>query len=141
MKFKTEKQIRKHLMGLLLAALMIVGCCQMPAYAASYKTGKLNGVTVTASITISSSSATAKTTGGGGSITATARVDYWFNSTHYYTTATSYSTGGGTTVTATKKRGGAEVTGGKGTHKVVSGDYTWNTTTQTGTIYSSATKE
>lgn len=143
MKFKTEKQIRKHLMGLLLAALMLVGCCQMPAYAASSTTGSINGITVKASVTTSSSSATAKTIFGAGStITTTAYVYYWWGSGHYYSVAqTTATAGGGATATATRKLGGAEVVGGKGTHKVVHGNYTWSATTTKGTIYSDAIKK
>ncbi|MCD8147595.1 MAG: hypothetical protein LUD84_10035 [Clostridiales bacterium] len=137
------KRTAQRFTGLVLSALILAMSCVMPASAASSVSGSLDGTVVTGSISTTSTSASAKTTfsRSGVTINAKATVYYWWGSRYYYTAVSSTAQAGGVSATATKKLGGAEVVGGIGEHSVSFDGYSWNKTTSTGTIPSSATKK
>lgn len=135
-----KNKMVKKLMTAALVSSILASSGAMTAFAAPSVSGTIGGESVSGQVSTDSNSATARTTcARSATISVDARVDYWWNQTHYYSTASSGVNGGTVAITATKKRGGADVTGGQGTHSVRFDAYFWSDTTQTGDVYANAT--
>ena len=140
---RLKSELVKKVATLGIIGTMSVAGMSTSAMAASSVSGKLNGFTYTASISKDNYSATAKTTfaRGGSNIKATATVYYWFDEVAFQSTISANSSAGGVSAVAQKKKGGADVVGGKGEHSVSYDAYSWGpVTTTTGTIIPTAKK-
>lgn len=121
------KKMIKSAAGVILSLSLAVASCGMTANAADdVVNGNIEGVLIRGKITIDNMSATATTTfSRNASISSTAAVYFWLNDTYYRVKKDAFSGAGGATAVATKNVGGADVVGGKGTHKVEFGSYKW----------------
>ncbi len=137
-----KKSIVKKLMITAVLSSLLVMNGTISVFGASSVSTSMGGVTVSGNISKDTTSATAKTScPRPASISANATVYYWFDSNYYQTSNYSSVSGGTTVTTAVKKRGGADVVGGKGIHYVGFDSSSWKPTTTIGVIPSSAIPE
>lgn len=128
--------------AMLLTAVMIGTAATTPVQAASNVSGNINGTNCYGSISYvfapggACNGVLAKTTygQGGGTLSVTAKVFYQTKSGKKTSSASNYASGSGTSAIARNNDNG-NVYGGKGTHKVSAGAYTWEKNTQIGTTW------
>ncbi len=141
--FKEEfimlRNCMKRLASCMLVCALTVGMFSTTAYAASSTSvsGKISTGTVTGSLLLDGDTATATTSfsWGGGTRYATAYVYYWLDDEYYYSyKAVSSTQSGGVAAAIEKQKGGADVLGAKGVHRLVYDPYTWSEKTTLGTI-------
>lgn len=107
--------------------VMLAGVNAAPVNAASSVSGSLGGFQCRGTIATYSDKAIANTSFARGNsvIKAEGRVYYWSGKKYYWKRSTVTVSCGTASAVAKKKRGGAEVVGGKGIHSVSFGAYSW----------------
>lgn len=135
-------KLKSKVAAMLLSTVMIGAVATTPVQAASNVSGNINGTNCYGSISYvfapggASNGVIAKTTygQGGGTVSVTANVYYQSGGKKYTSSASNYASGSGTSAIARNNDNG-NVYGGKGTHKVHAGAYTWEKNTQIGTTW------
>lgn len=133
----TKKYVKK-IMAITMALSMMLGTKgATPIFAASNVNGTINGVSCSGRIEYAKTPAgtvngarAVTTFGPAGTITATATVYYKVGTKKYSKTSSNSSSMGGVSAVANTNDIG-NVYGGKGTHKVVFGAYTWKPSSTT----------
>lgn len=135
-----KKCMKKMAVSILLSVVVALGGT-MTTFADSSASGSIGGQTVSGSITMNLTSATAKTIcTRPASITAIAQVYYGEGIMYFYSTEEISVSGGTAVATVSRKMTDVPVVGGKGTHSVYFGSYSWRDTTDIGYVSSNAHK-